>query len=971
MRYLALVFAVSFARLALAQVSYEGQLVSSVSLIANPHLDVEKYRALIKQKSGQPYSAKDVEASIEALQQTQGFSKIETEVTPEPAGLRLSFILEPAYYVGVLDFPGATKVFTYTRLLQIANLPDEEAFDKSRIPQIDAALLQFFGSDGYFKAEVQPEVQLDDTNQLANVIFHVALGKRAKIGQVTIVGPPPAETAKLLQAVHSLRATATGASLKRGKVYTAERMKAATSLLQSFLARQHYLASHIRMNSPQFHPETNRVDLSMNIEVGPTVFVRTTGARLSFLPFVSNRQIRKLIPIYEEETVDRDLVAEGQRDLSDYFREKGYFDAKVTTEFKREADKISILYHIDKGKRHTVENITFTGNHHLPNAALMTHVAVRKHHFLSHGQYSEKLVTKSVNNLTAVYRDAGYEQAKVSSRVVDHEPRIDVTFQIDEGPQTLVDNLQVEGNSSIPVDDLTQKKGFGLRSGQPFSPARLSDDRSRILATYLDHGYLNAEVKSDIVRHPDNPHRVDIVYNITENQQVRVSSVVILGRTHTRQSLIKRTADISPQAPLSQGKLLESESQLYDVGVFDWSSVGPRKPITTQTDEEALVKVHEAKRNTITYGIGLQIARRGGNVPSGTVAVPGLPTVGLGNAKIATSENTFVSPRGSIEYTRRNMRGLGETGAISLLVSRLDQRALLTYTDPHLRGTRWSSLFSLSTERTMENPLFAASLGDVSFQLERTINQAKTLTLQVRYDFNKTILSQLLVPELVLPSDRHVRLSYFSSTLIHDTRDKPLDSHSGFYQTLDLRIVPAALGSSVNFSRMLGQFAYYKPVHSLVLANSVRLGLAKPFFGSDVPTSQRFFAGGGTTLRGFPINEAGPQRLVHFCPAGTSSTNCPEITVPVGGDQLFILNSEIRFPLPIISNLGGVVFYDGGNVYSRINFRQFVDHYSNTVGVGLRYSTPVGPVRIDVGRNLNPVTGISATQFFITLGQAF
>jgi outer membrane protein assembly factor BamA len=229
----------------------------------------------------------------------------------------------------------------------------------------------------------------------------------------------------------------------------------------------------------------------------------------------------------------------------------------------------------------------------------------------------------------------------------------------------------------------------------------------------------------------------------------------------------------------------------------------------------------------------------------------------------------------------------------------------------------------------------------------------------------------LLVPELVLESDRNVRLSYLSSTLIHDTRDQPLDSHSGFYQTVDVRIVPTALGSSVNFSRMLAQVAYYRPVHSIVLANSVRLGLAVPFSGSNVPTSQRFFAGGSTTLRGFPVNQAGPQRLVHFCPVGTVSTSCPLITVPVGGNQLFILNSEVRFPIRIINNLGGVFFYDGGNVYRGINFRRFVDSYTNTVGVGLRYSTPVGPVRIDVGRNLNPVSGISATQFFITLGQAF
>ena len=954
-----------------AQVSYEGQIVSSVSLIANPHLNVAGYLPLIQQKAGQPYSSAAVAASVEALRQTQGFSKVEAQVAPETAGLRLSFVLEPAYYVGVLDFPGATKAFPFTRLLQVANLPDEEAFDRTRVPQVDTALILFFENNGYFKSEVKPEIQLDDTNQLANVVFHVSLGKRAKIGKVKIVGPDATETAKLLHATRSLRAAASGASLKPGKVFTAERMKAATGLLQSYLAAQHHLANHIRLEAPEFHPETNRVDLSLNIDVGPTVFVRTGGARLSSIPFLSKRRIKKLIPIYEEETVDRDLVAEGQRDLSEYFQQKGYFDAKVTTEFKREAETISILYHIEKGRRHKVDEIAFSGNSHISGGELLTHVTVKKHRFLSHGLFSPKLVKKSADNIAAVYRNQGYEHVKVGSRVIDREPAIGVTFQIEEGPQTLVDSSQVSGNESIPLEQLTQNKGFELRPGQPFSPARLSDDRSRILAAYLDRGYLNADVKADIVRHPDNPERVNIVYSVEENQPVRVSSVVYLGKTHTRQSLVQRASEITAKEPLSQGKLLEAESQLYDLGVFDWSSVGPRRPITTQTEEEALVKVHDAKRNTLTYGIGLQIARRGGNIPSGTVAVPGLPPVGTGSATIASGENTFMSPRGSIEYTRRNIRGLGETGALSLLVARLDQRALATYTDPHFRGTRWGPLFSLSAERTTENPLFTASLSDISFQVERTINQAKTSRLQLRYDFNKTILSQLLVPELVLPSDRHVRLSYFSSTLIHDTRDKPLDSHSGFYQTVDIRIVPTALGSSVNFSRMLGQIAYYKPVHSIVLANSLRLGLAKPFSGTDVPTSQRFFAGGGTTLRGFPVNEAGPQRLVHFCPVGTSSISCPVITVPVGGNQLFILNSELRFPIRILNNLGGVLFYDGGNVYSRINFRQFVDNYTNTVGVGLRYSTPVGPVRIDVGRNLNPVTGISATQFFITLGQAF
>jgi outer membrane protein insertion porin family len=232
-------------------------------------------------------------------------------------------------------------------------------------------------------------------------------------------------------------------------------------------------------------------------------------------------------------------------------------------------------------------------------------------------------------------------------------------------------------------------------------------------------------------------------------------------------------------------------------------------------------------------------------------------------------------------------------------------------------------------------------------------------------------LSHLLVPELVLPQDRNVRLSTWSATLIRDTRDKPLDAHRGSFSTVNFGITPIAFGSSANFTKLFGQFAYYKPVHSLVIADSIRLGLAAPFSGSFVPTSQLFFSGGGTSLRGFPIDQAGPQRLVPFCNVLQGESGCVNVTVPVGGRQLFILNSEARFPLGITKALGGVVFYDGGNVYSAINFNNFVNNYTNTVGVGLRYATPIGPIRFDIGRNLNAPPGINPLQYYITIGQAF
>ncbi len=950
---------------------YDGQNVDAIDLIGDPHRDLEPLRAVVIQKAKEPYSQAKVEASIAALQKAGGFPKVSVQAVPDASGLRLDFLLEPAYYIGIVDFPGAVKQFSYISLFEIANLSDEDPYDPARLPVAERALQQFFQQNGYFQASISTDSRIDDEHKLVDVNFTVSLEKRARVANVEIEGADSSETVHLLHAVRSLRARLTGGLLKPGKPYTAERVKAATALIKRTLTQQRHLASSVHQNPPRFHSENNRVDVSFKVEMGPVVTIRTQGAKLSVLPFLSGREMRKLIPIFSEGTIDSDLVAEGQQNLVDYFQKKGYSDVKVNTSNTRQPDQILVVYDIDRGKKRKVERIIFHGNNRIKDNDLLAQVVVKQSHIWSHGKVSPKVLKQSVSNLESLYRDRGYEAAKVTSRVEDRGSALNVTFEIEEGPQTVVENLQVTGNSSIPQNQLTGGHGFEIRSGGAFSPRRLSEDRNRISATYLNRGYLNAEVKTTINHNSGDPNRVSVTYAINEHQLVRVDDVLYLGQKKTRVSLLKKTANIPVESPMRKGQLLEAESHLYDLNTFDWASVGPKKPITDQTEEAALVKVHEAKRNEIIYGFGFEVSRRGGNIPTGTVAVPGLPPVSLGSNQIAPSEATFASPLGSIEFNRHNIRGLAETAGASILLARLDQRVVVTYTQPHFFGSHWSSLSSFTIERTSENPLFTAGLGDLAFQVERVLSHKKNTRLHLRYDFNKTLLSHLLVPELVLTQDRDVRLSTFSGTLIRDTRDKPLDAHRGVYGTINLGITPAALGSSANFGKLFGQFATYKSMHSIVFANSIRVGMAKSFDGSFVPTSQLFFSGGGTSLRGFPIDQAGPQRLVPFCKVLQNQTGCVKVTVPLGGRQLFILNSEVRFPLKVTKELGGVVFYDGGNVYSAINLNNFGDNYSNTVGIGLRYSTPIGPVRIDVGRNLNPVPGLSPNQYFITLGQSF
>ncbi len=454
---------------------------------------------------------------------------------------------------------------------------------------------------------------------------------------------------------------------------------------------------------------------------------------------------------------------------------------------------------------------------------------------------------------------------------------------------------------------------------------------------------------------------------------MKIAQIVTVGRDHTRPELIDRQVPFHSGEPMSQNAMMKSEAELYNLNVFDWAEIDPKAPVTDATkQDDVVVKVHERKRNSIEYGFGFEVINRGGSVPGGTVLVPGIPPVGLPN-NFKTSQQTFWGPRGLFEYTRRNVRGRGESYTVTGYAARLDQRAGFSYTDPYFRGTSWKGSALANIEHNAENPIFTARIGNIGYQFERALNAKKTTNIFFRYNFQLNRISNLLIPELVPANQLNVRLSTLSASYIHDTRDNVLDAHRGWYETAEFDVNPAWLGSNFSFAKFLAQIAHYKNIgHGIIWANSLRVGLEQAYAGSEVPVSQKFFTGGASTLRGFPLNGAGPQETIPACGNPNDPSTCVKITVPQGGNELLLINSELRFPLDSIKKgLGIVAFYDGGNVFPSVGFHDFGALYTNSVGLGLRYATPIGPVRIDVGHNLNPVPGIQSTQYFITIGQAF
>jgi len=163
----------------------------------------------------------------------------------------------------------------------------------------------------------------------------------------------------------------------------------------------------------------------------------------------------------------------------------------------------------------------------------------------------------------------------VTPHVVDHEPAVDVTFDITEGPQTMVDSFRMEGNDTEPLATLAPE-GLRLATGKPYSPYRLGQDRNQIVAVYLNDGYPDVAFRSTVNRLPGDSHRVAILYSIEEGPRVRVSQVTYVGQRHTGRQLIERTtSEVRAGQPMSEGNLLASESDLYNLGIFDWADVSP------------------------------------------------------------------------------------------------------------------------------------------------------------------------------------------------------------------------------------------------------------------------------------------------------------------------------------------------------------------------------------------------------------
>jgi outer membrane protein insertion porin family len=955
-----------------APAEYEGKAIVHVRFEpATQPLASNDLNRLVAFSEGAPLHLADVRAAIKRLYGTGSYSNIEVETESATGGLNLVFRTTTQWFVGPVEVTG--KIHLPPNSAQLASATRLDLGTPFNDGDVDTAvndLRTLLERNGLYHGSITPSVVRDPEHQQVSIRFQVNSGKRARFTLPTVIGDtklPPADLASAAKYKDIL--------FFPWKPATQAATQAGLQNIRNQYEKQNRLTAAVTLERTDYLSDENRVRPTIRADGGPKIEIHAEGAK------VSKGTLQKYVPVFDEATVNQDLLVAGARNLRDYFQDKGYFDVQVDLASPVvSADLETITYTVALGYPHRVVRLDVKGNTYFNTAEIRARMFLQSKGTirLRHGRYSQSFATRDEQAIQALYRDAGFRDCQVVASVTDdyqgREGDVVITIEVKEGPQYLVAKVAVNGITLKNKDAILA--ALSSVPGQPFSDTAVALDRDYILENYQSAGYPNATF--DYQATPSGLHTINLQYNVTEGSAQFVRDVVVSGLHTSRHRLVDPLVSLHTGDALSWSEMGRMQRRLYNLGVFDKVDMAIQNADSDTADKYVDFHCVEGHLYTLAVGVGAEIAKIGGSAtdisdPTGT---------------------TGFAPRFDLQLSRLNMWGLGHSVNFNGRYSTLDRRASLSYSAPRFHNVEGRNItVSGLYDNTRDVLTFTAVKLQGAVQVSQRIDKATNLLFRYtwtndRVDQNTLKISPLLIPLYSQPS----RVGQFAVNLVQDRRDDPVDAHRGIYNSLDLGLASNDFGGNKNFLRFLGRNSYYKKLGAFVLASNTEFGLIRPFNTGGtisteyIPLPERFFGGGESNMRGFPMNQAGPRD--------------PDTGFPLGGNALLFHSTEIRFPL-IGDNISGVLFHDLGNVYSgldSISFRTHqkdltdFDYMVHAAGFGIRYRTPLGPLRVDLAYSINPPTfnglqgtyqqllfggatrtvqNVSHFQFFFSIGQAF
>ena len=957
---------------------YVGHPVVEITLVSNGRtLRDPSILELVETEVGVPLSMRQVRESLTHLFSLGTFEDVRVEGDRLERGVSLRYELVPLAVIERIEFDGDTGISVSDLRAAIAETHGT-FFEARTAASVSDTLRRSYRSRGFFRSQVSTQIEGQGANRTLRVT--VGAGRRSQIAQVFVTG--------VSSTLYSLTLNRLG--LETGQTYDGTAVDRRLLAYEEELRQQRYYQAQLS-HTIDVAPGGDRIDLRLDIRRGPRIAVVFAGDD------VPGANPTELVPVEREGSVDEDLLEDADRRIEGFLNGLGYRDATVSHSRETEGDELSVVFSIDRGRLYEIADVVFTGHVSVPVTELAQLVN------LPTGQ---PLVTRELDAAVASvaehYSRLGYATVRVQPVISEMATppdagdavRVRCQIEIVEGVLTRVRSVMVDGSQRRPREAV--EVAIQSRAGEPYYPQQVVADRDAIRLQYLNAGFERVVVTVE-PRFDDALEAVDLVYRVDEGPQVIIEHVLIVGNDAIESGTIRREVTLREGEPLSLVEVAATRRRLNGLGLFrridirEFSHGG-------REFRDVVVIVDEAPATRVGYGGGLEASlrlRRETDV-EGSQAVERLEFAPRGFFQIGR-QNLWGKNRSIDLFTRVSLRRKNDPASLQVGAGGHsfgfnEYRVLGTYQEPRVLGSVWNGFITGFVEQAIR-PGFDLFSRGINAQVTRLATPNVTTSLDYGWGQNNTTNKELN-PEDEPLVDRlfpQVRLSAFSGSVARDTRDDPADPRHGEVLSIEAELAGRAIGSEVGFIKTFMQAFVYREVPGaprFVVAAGARVGLARAFIRSvefvpqppvdpeglgdviaspieievgEVPLSERFFAGGDTTVRGFALDRLGDDATID------------QDGFPQGGNATLIFNTELRARVTRSIDLVG--FLDAGNVYDRVG-NVSLARIRGGAGFGVRYRSQVGPIRVDLGFKLDRQTFDNGnlerpTALHISIGQAF
>lgn len=605
--------------------------------------------------------------------------------------------------------------------------------------------------------------------------------------------------------------------------------------------------------------------------------------------------------------------------IKDHYEEEGYFEVKVTSKTEKFADgDVKVAFEIAEGRRITIDKVVIKGNKGLTDKQIKSVMATQeRQYFILRGTVQRQRLDEDVERILQLYNDHGYIQARVESHdlVVDRDKaRVTVNVSVVEGPQFKVKSLDITGPGVLPMEEV--RRQVLLKPGDVFSRSQLRASVERISRLYSTIGRASADILPQVSQNVEE-QTVAVRLEINEGPEVFVERINISGNSRSQEKILRREIPFGEGDLFTTSKLDRAKQRLSNLGFFETvrASTAPGSDKT-----KIIVNIDVVEKPTGMFSIG------GG---------------------FSSVDNLI----GTLDLSQRNFLGRGWEVAARFRGGAKGTQGMLSFTEPWLFDQPLSAGFDLfDTRRIFSDYTFESLGGDVRFSHPFLDYARWYLSYRLTQDTISDLQGEALVS---LAPERGTRVtSMISGSLARDTRDNIFTPSKGNFATIGSDV--AGLGGDSKFVKFSGSMSHFVPIwFEHILAGRLEAGYIFGYDGEQVPLFERFYLGGPNSIRSFKFRSISP---------------IDRNGVKTGGTSDVLGSLEYIVPLPFNFRLAG--FLDAGNVYGFGTDFDPTD-LREAIGLGVRWVSPFGPIRVDYGFNPDPRSGEKVGAFSFSVGSPF